>query len=92
MRIVKIIFSPTGGTKRTADMLAETIPGEQIKLDLTDTKESFLSMDIRKEDLTILAMPVYGGRAPVLAMDRFRKLQGNGSKAAIGGSKNLYDL
>ena len=27
MRIVKIIFSPTGGTQRVADMLAEAIPG-----------------------------------------------------------------
>ena len=94
MRIVKIIFSPTGGTKRTADMLAETIPGEQIELDLTDAKESFRSVDIRKEDLTILAMPVYGGRAPVLAMERFRKLQGNGSKCilvAVYGNRDFED-
>ena len=94
MRLITISFSPTGGTKKVVDMLAEAMPGERLQLDLTDAGEGYRRVTIRLEDLCLIAMPVYGGRAPVLAMERFRSLQGNGSKcllAAVYGNRDYED-
>ena len=94
MRAVSICFSPTGGTKRVAGALAEALPGEKLWLDLTDPAEGFLAQRVRADDLTLIAMPVYGGRAPVLAMERFRKIRGNGSRClliAVYGNRDFED-
>ena len=75
-------------------MLAESLPGPQVELDLTDIHEQYLEETIEPEDLSLIAMPVYGGRAPVLAMERFRKLQGNGSRClliAVYGNRDYED-
>lgn len=94
MRIVKIVFSPTGGTGKVVDMLAEAIPGSKIEIDLTEIRENYPADSIRPDDLVLIAMPVYGGRAPVLAMERFRALKGNDSKClliAVYGNRDYED-
>ena len=94
MRIVKIVFSPAGGTQKAVDLVADALEGEQIELDLTDSRERYLSEMIRPDDLVLIAMPVYGGRAPVLAMERFRKLTGNKSRCflmAVYGNRDYED-
>ena len=94
MAVVSIVFSPTGGTKRAADMLLEALPGEKLFIDLTDLRGNVSSASIGANDISLIAMPVYGGRAPVLAMERFRKIKGNGSRClllAVYGNRNYED-
>ena len=92
MRVVRIFFSPTGGTKRVMDMLTESLDGQQTDIDLADPGQ--LAEQIRPEDLAIIAMPSYGGRAPVLAMERFSVLQGHGAACllvAVYGNRDYED-
>ena len=94
MAVVSIVFSPTGGTKKAVDMLSEAIPGEKIFIDLTDPDENYASASIGTDDISLIAMPVYGGRAPVLAMERFREIKGNGSRClllAVYGNRDFED-
>lgn len=77
-------FSPTGTTKKVVEGIAATIGAknvEHINLTSPDTM-SMESIEI-KDGLVILGAPVYGGRIPTEAVERFRKLKGNGVPAVI---------
>ena len=94
MRVVRIFFSPTGGTKRVVDMLTESLDGQQTDLDLADSGNDYAAERISSEDLAIIAMPSYGGRAPVLAMERFGELRGCGAACllvAVYGNRDYED-
>ena len=87
------LFSPTGGTKRVADMLAETILGEQSELDLTMQKK-LLRCGYSGRGSDDPCHAGIGRRAPVLVMERFHKLHGNGGKcilAAVYGNRDFED-
>lgn len=73
----KIIFSPTGGTKRVADILADGMGGVWQEIDLTGPCGS---VKLSGDDVAILAVPSYGGRVPWAAMERLKLIQGNGAK------------
>lgn len=77
MRIEKIVFSPTGGTQRVTDLLADTWHLPQRTTDLTDPKMDFSAVCLEKTDLAVLAVPSYGGRVPLPATQRIQKLHGN---------------
>ena len=63
---MKICFSPTGGTKRAAEILTEALTGkaESVDVDLTDSKADFHDILPAKEDIAVIAVPSYGGRVP----------------------------
>lgn len=83
MRVVEISFSPTGGTKRIADMLCEHLSLDFETIDLTDSRCDFSKVFMQKEDITVLAVPSYGGRVPEPAAERISKIVGNGCKAVL---------
>ena len=68
MKLVQIVFSPTGGTQKVADILTEKWTGGVTRVDLSDG--SLVISDI-------------GGRVPVLAVQRLGKLKGNGANCVI---------
>ncbi len=71
-------FSPTGTTKKVLEGITETIGANSVRhIDLT--RPEILSKEIPgiKEGLAILGAPVYAGRIPPEAEERFRKLKGN---------------
>ncbi|UCC17872.1 MAG: 4Fe-4S binding protein, partial [Dehalococcoidales bacterium] len=88
-------FSPTRTTKKVLDGIAETIGAENIEhIDLTGPE--ILSKDIPeiKEGLVILGAPVYAGRIPPEAEERFKKLKGNTIPAvviAVYGNREYED-
>ena len=41
MKIYEIIFSPTGGTKKVADIVADRFGSDVIRIDLTDRNFNF---------------------------------------------------
>jgi len=67
-RIWSIYFSPTGGTKKIVNLIAETIgkclQKDVIELDYTRYDHRKKIYSFNREDLVILGMPVYAGRIP----------------------------
>lgn len=81
MKYAQLIFSPTGGTMRTAEAITDTWNAEVETVDLTNpalTPHSF-----QKGDLVLLALPSYGGRVPALAAQRLSSIQGNGASCIL---------
>ena len=94
MRIFEIIFSPTGGTQKCADIFAAAFGKEVELIDLADFSYDFTSTDITSEDVCIIAAPAFGGRIPEAAASRLKLIQGNGAKAiliAVYGNREFDD-
>lgn len=72
-----IYFSPTGNTRKTLEVMAQAV-GDQVEaMDMTcvDRGEGELRQ-FDEADLVIFGAPVYGGRIPAVAIERFSQLRG----------------
>lgn len=83
MKIHQITFSPTGGTRRVSDYICEGIDTRPLVTDLCVKEGQIRLPDIHEEDLVIIAMPVFAGRVPALAVERLRRIQSNRAKCAV---------
>lgn len=83
MAIYEIVFSPTGGTKKVSEMFTKAFGGESSFVDLTDREVDFTKFSFGAEDVCIVAVPSYGGRAPGIAVDRLKQMKGNSAKAVL---------
>lgn len=83
MNVYEIVFSPTGGTMKAADMVAQTLADAVTLVDLSDNKKDFRSVALNKDDVAVIAVPSYGGRVPTTAVARLAKLRGNGARAVV---------
>lgn len=91
MSCYKFYFSPTGGTKKVADAVAEGWGEEFTPVDLMKSGEQ---TSLTSDDLCLFAVPSYGGRVPTPAVEQLRKLSGNGAKAiliAVYGNRAVED-
>ena len=79
-KVYEIVFSPTGGTQKVADVLTRAWGGETVGIDLTDREADLRSMALDGEDLAVIAVPSYGGRVPVPAAERLSRIRGNGAR------------
>lgn len=70
-------FSPTGGTRKAAELLAKPL-AEQLKLIDLCNREPVVEGE---SELAVFAMPVYSGRIPAVAADKLKALKGSGKKA-----------
>lgn len=91
-RITVLHFSPTGGTRRAALLLARQIAErvEEIDLCRPDTQ----AHSFGKDDVVLAAGPVYGGRLPALMAERLRAYRGEGARAisaAVYGGRAYED-
>ena len=77
MSIVQIVFSPTGGTQKVADIITDEWGMPVEKTDLSDARADFSAVQLNKEDIAVIALPSFGGRVPALATQRLEKIQGN---------------
>ena len=94
MSLYEIYFSPTGGTKKVADIVADGIGESAIKLDMIKHPEKLKQTCFKAEDLCLIAVPSYGGRVPSVMMDELKKIQGYGAKAvliAVFGNREIDD-
>lgn len=82
-KIYSIVFSPTGGTKKAADMIAETAGMNVTEIDLTDRTLDFSKYSFEEEDVCIVSVPSYGGRVPNLTVARLQQMKGNGAAAVL---------
>lgn len=81
MRLYEITFSPTGGTKKVADMMIDRFRLESSFIDLTDSSTDFSAYTFGQEDVCVVAVPSYGGRIPAAAGERLKQMKGNQAKA-----------
>lgn len=78
--IYNIYFSPTGGTKKVANILISKLANEYKEIDLCKEIEN---ITLSNNDICIVSVPSYGGRVPSLAEARLKKIIGNGCKAIL---------
>ena len=76
----KILFSPTGGTKKCTDLLAGGIAENWEEIDISLPCPV---ITVGEGDLCIAAVPSFGGRVPPLAAERLSMLNGCGAKAVL---------
>ena len=57
MKLYEICFSPTGGTKKAADILAKQLAEEIHSVDLTDSRADFSDISLNKDDTAVIAVP-----------------------------------
>ena len=81
-KIWNIQFSPTGGTEKAAHALLRGL-GEAETLDLCNAEKDFSAVKLSAEDLAVIAMPSYGGRAPAVAISRLKEIKGCGAKCVL---------
>ncbi|MGN0053982.1 MAG: 4Fe-4S binding protein [Bacteroides sp.] len=86
MNLHQIIFSPTGGTRRVCRYLSDGMTARRDKgetVDLCVKAEDVFIPRLDGNDLSIIAMPVFAGRVPALAIERLRLIEGNNSRCVI---------
>ena len=76
MKIYNICFSPTGGTKKVADIVSRGFSEQFEFIDLTE-KSFDNNISIKPDDIAIISVPSYGGRVPEVAVKNIMKLEGN---------------
>jgi ferredoxin len=90
-----IYFSPTHGTQKIVQAIAQGMPIEAVEnFDLTPPEAEARSPVEISSDLAILGVPVYAGRVPSVAVKRFRRLRASGTPAlivAVYGNREFED-
>jgi len=82
---VKLVyFSPTGTTQKVLESIAEGIGVEAVAhINLTLPQGTPQTTAPLADELVILGAPVYGGRLPVEAINRFKRLQASHTLAVV---------
>jgi ferredoxin len=82
---VKLIyFSPTGTTQKILASIAKGISVENVEhINLTLPKAAQQTVPPLSDELVIMGAPVYGGRLPVDAINRFKKLKASKALAVL---------
>ena len=83
MNVLQILFSPTGGTRQVADTITKAWGMKVSEIDLTNAETDHTALDLKKEDIAVIAVPSYGGRVPSLAAQRISKISGNQASCVI---------
>lgn len=82
MSTYSIYFSPTQGTKKITNTLAQEISGYR-EIDLCVCSEEIKDTAFSENDTCFIGVPSYGGRVPNVAVERIRHFKGNNAKAVL---------
>ena len=81
---IKIVtFSPTGNSRKIAEAIAKGTKIPYKYIDITSAEARTQVIDEFKDELTIIASPVYLGRIPLEAALRIRGLKANKTPAVV---------
>lgn len=81
MKLYRILFSPTGGTRRVVEAVSVAWEGPWQEIDLTLPAVSERVPVLGAEDVALVGVPSYSGRVPAVALERLRTLQARGARA-----------
>lgn len=76
-----VVFSPTGTTRNIARAVAEATGYAIHHVDVTYSEAA--SLECGRNELLIVAAPVYGGQVAPIALQRMQQLQGDGTPAVV---------
>ncbi len=79
--LYNIVFSPTGGTQKTAEILSRALAKESVTVDLCASR--LPAMTLTAGDVAVIAMPSYAGRVPCTASERIGRINGNNARAIL---------
>lgn len=82
---VKLVyFSPTGTTQKVLESIAKGIAVEDIRhINLTLPEGADQAIPSFSDELVIIGAPVYGGRLPAEAVNRFKQLKADNTPAVL---------
>lgn len=80
MSTYNVFFSPTGGTKKVADVVCSGIGENCINVDLSKKVDKFV---LKQNDVCVVSVPSFGGRVPALATENLKNITANGAKAVL---------
>lgn len=80
-KVNAVYFSPMGGSKLYAEMLAGALSQKAEPLDLTDKEARARSYSFSAGDVVIVSAPVYAGRLPRIEGGIFERLKGDNTPA-----------
>jgi ferredoxin len=81
---VKLVyFSPTGTSKRVAEAIAKGIQVSSEHIDLTPPTARSQEFERFRDELAVIAAPVYAGRIPSEAVYRLRRLSADDTPAVL---------
>lgn len=83
MKYIQLIFSPTGGTQRTAEIITSEWSKSVETVDLSNPANDFSKYHFEPEDIVLIALPSYGGRVPALAAERLSQICGNSANCVL---------
>ena len=79
-----VYFSPTGTTKKVLEGIADAIQVDLVEqIDLTPPEAVTREFEELQDELAIIGAPVYGGRIPLDAVHRFRRLKANNTLVVV---------
>lgn len=81
--VTTALFSPTGGTRKAAEIFTGYLTQNPRYVDLTRRKLRKEKLRFSSRELLIAAAPVYGGQLPVTEDPLFSNLQGEGTPCVI---------
>lgn len=87
-----MFFSPVGSTEKIARRICKKLSDNIIEYDLTD--QNVKSYNFEHMDTVLVAVPVFGGRVPQIAINNIKKFSSNGAKVisiVIYGNRNYDD-
>lgn len=80
--IYEITFSPTGGTKKAADILIADFEGNKKEISLLPKNQDY-AISFTENDICVIAVPSFGGVVEKTVLTRIKMLKGNGAAAVI---------
>lgn len=83
MKYKELVFSPTGGTKKAADMFMRGWSEAFETIDLSVQDFSGAGISIESDDRVLIALPDFGGRVPAVAVERLKEVAGNGAPCVV---------
>lgn len=94
MKLYQIYFSPTGGTKKIAEIISQAWSYEKESIDLLASVPESSYPVFTKDDICVIAVPSFGGRVPEIARKKLQAMKGNHASAilvAVYGNRAFED-
>ena len=85
MKIQFVYFSPTDTTKKVLHAMFDnnSLGAEIVEHNLTDSKFSEIETEFDADTVVVFGVPVYSGRVPKTAVDRFQNLKGKNTNTIL---------